>query len=386
MHLPALLLAAAVLLPSPAAADPLISEGRPPTVQNVSIREILDGFEHPWGMAWLPDGALLVTERPGRLQVVRRDGDRLVRAKVAGVPAVFDGGQGGLLDVAVDPQFGSTRRIYLTYAAGSQSGNRTEVAAATFDGQALSDVRTIFRVAHDKSGGQHFGARIEPLPDGTLLVSIGDGGNPPIQTDGMLNRILPQRLDYHFGKVVRIAPDGGVPADNPFRDEQALPEIWSVGHRNIQGMARDPVTGWIWATEHGAQAGDELNLLRPGANYGWPDATYSRNYGSGSLISPHTSLPGMVDPEVAWLDTKAPSGLAVYRGDVFPDWNGDVLAGGLVNRRISLLDVADDGSVIAERAIPIGARVRAIEVGPDGHVYVLTDERNGRLLRLEPTG
>ena len=260
------------------------------------------------------------------------------------------------------------------------------MARAAFDGTALTDLEVIFEVADPKAGGQHFGSRLLWLPDGTLLISIGDGGNPPVSFAGDEIRQQAQNLATHFGKIVRVRDDGSVPADNPFVDQAAArPEIWSYGHRNIQGLARDPLTGLLWANEHGAQRGDELNRLEMGRNFGWPAATHSRNYGIfRTEISPHTSLPDMADPAFVWSDTHAPSGLAVYRGNVFPDWDGDILSGGLVTRDVRRIDLDQDGRILGEERIDIGARVRDVRVGPDGHVYLLTDQSSGRLIRLDP--
>lgn len=366
-----------------ARAEPFMSRGAVTPDTGYRIATVVGGLEHPWGLAWLPDGSALITERPGRLRRFRNGA--LEAAPIKGVPKVFAAGQGGLLDVAVHPRFSENGLVYLTYAAGNRGANRTTVARAVLDGDALRDPEVIFEVSDPKTGTAHFGSRLLWLPDGTLLVSIGDGGNPPIAFDGRPIRLQSQNLGTHFGKVIRLNDDGSIPDDNPFVGrEGAKPEIWSYGQRNVQGMAIDPQTGWVWANEHGALGGDELNHVQSGKNYGWPAATYSRNYGSGSLISPYTSLPGMVDPVLVWMDTTAPSGLAVYRGDVFSDWDGDLLSGGLVSRDIRRLELNEDGTIAAEKSIDIGARVRDVSVGPDGHIYVLTDQSNGRLLRLEP--
>jgi glucose/arabinose dehydrogenase len=350
-----------------------------PDFQQVTVAENL---EHPWGLAWLPEGDLLITERSGRLRIVR-DGV-LDSTPIPGVPDIFAQGQGGLLDVAVHPRFAENRLVYFTYSQGNTSANRTQIARATFDGNALSDWQVIFEVSQTKARGQHFGARLVWLPDGTLLASIGDGGNPPVSLEGEFIRQQAQNLGSHLGKVIRINDDGSIPPDNPFaNDAEAAPEVWSYGHRNIQGLAVDTTTGQVWATEHGARGGDEVNQLAAGENYGWPVATHSREY-SGGLISPETSLPGMVDPKVIWTPSIAPSGLAIYRGDAFPAWQGDLFAGGLVSQDIRHIDLDDAGNVVNEVSISIGQRVRDVRQGPDGLLYVLTDEPNGRLIRLEP--
>jgi len=345
---------------------------------------LLDNLEHPWGLAWLPDGTMLITERPGRLRVVW-DGV-LDPNPVPGVPEVLAIRQGGLLDVAVHPRFAETGWVYFTYAHGSRSANQTRVARARFDGKALTDWTVIFEVDRTKEEGQHFGSRIVWLPDNTMLISIGDGGNPPVSLDGEPIRNQAQALNTRLGKVVRLNDDGSVPPDNPFVGQaNADPSIWSYGHRNIQGITLDSATQQIWSTEHGARGGDELNLLEPGQNYGWPLVTHSREY-SGGVISSEQSRPGMVDPRLVWTPAKAPSGLMVYRGDRFPQWQGHLFAGGLVSQDVRRIEVDASGNVLQQEAIPLGQRVRDVRQGPDGLIYILTDAPNGQLLRLEPAG
>ncbi|MBE9039728.1 PQQ-dependent sugar dehydrogenase [Oscillatoriales cyanobacterium LEGE 11467] len=345
---------------------------------------VLENLEHPWSIAWLPDGAMLITERPGRLRIAR-DGV-LEPDPIAGVPEVFAQSQGGLMEVAVHPRFAENRWIYLTYSHGTIDANRTRLARAKFDGNTLSDVEVIFEVSQTKPRGQHFGSRLVWLPDGTLLLAIGDGGNPPIELDGELIRQQAQNRSSHLGKVVRLNDDGSVPSDNPFvGDEQADPRVWSYGHRNIQGLAFDPIGDRVWVTEHGARGGDEVNWVRGGENYGWPVATHSREY-SGGLISPEESLPGMVDPKLIWTPSIAPSGLAFYSGDRFEDWQGDLFAGGLVSQDVRHIELDEAGNVTKEESIAIGQRVRDVRQGPNGELYVLTDEPNGQLSRLEASG
>ena len=351
--------------------------------QSIEPVTLVEGLEHPWGIAWLPDGTMLVTERPGRLRVIREG--QLDPNPVPGVPSVLAVGQGGLLDVAVHPQFAENPWVYFTYASGTARANQTQIARARFDGSALSDWTVIFEVERDKSDGQHFGSRLAWLPDGTLLVSIGDGGNPPVELDGDLIRNQAQNLGTRFGKVVRLNADGSIPSDNPFvNTPDADPAIWSYGHRNIQGLALDPATDQIWVTEHGARGGDELNQVQPGSNYGWPVVTHSREYWGGQ-ISAEQSRQGMVDPLVVWTPAIAPSGLAVYRGDRYPQWQGHLFAGGLVSRDVRRIELDASGTVINETPIDIGQRVRDVRQGPDGLLYILTDEPNGRLVRLEPS-
>lgn len=355
------------------------------TAQGVRQITLIEGLERPWSMAWLPDGTLLITEKAGRLRLVR-DGV-LEPTPIAGVPEVMSSGQGGLMEIAIHPRFAENRLVYLTYSHGTENANRTRLARATFDGNALRNLQVIFEVSQVKSGGQHFGSRIVWLPDGTMLVAIGDGGNPPVQLEGDLIRKQAQNLRSHLGKIVRLKDDGSIPRDNPFATRaDANPAIWSYGHRNIQGLTFDPSTQRVWATEHGARGGDELNLVEAGKNYGWPIVTYSQEY-SGGEISQERSRPGMVDPKVVWTPATAPSGLAIYSGDHFPDWQGDLFAGGLVSRDVRRINLDATGKVLGQQAIAIGQRVRDVRQGPDGLLYILTDEsENGRLIRLEPTG
>ncbi|WP_119165653.1 PQQ-dependent sugar dehydrogenase [Algihabitans albus] len=380
--------AAAIALSAPilaatAQATVVVSEGEVPQIDDLRTSTVVSDLEHPWGMAWLPDGTILVTERPGRLRMIR-DG-ALVEAEISGVPEVFAEGQGGLLDVAVHPDFSENRLIYLTYAQGTPDDNRTLIARAVLDDEALLDLEVIFEVEEQKPDTQHFGARLLWLPDGTLLASIGDGGNPPVEIEGELIRLRAQEVSSAFGKILRLNDDGSAPEDNPFLDgEGVAPFVWSYGHRNVQGMAIDPETGAVWVNEHGALAGDELNSIVRGANYGWPAATYSKDYAGATEISPHTSLPDMADPVLVWMDTQAPSGLVVYSGDVFPDWQGHLLSGSLAVGEIRKISLDDTNAVREEMSIPIGARVRDVRQGPDGHLYVLTDEEEGALLRIEP--
>ncbi|MEM8604194.1 MAG: PQQ-dependent sugar dehydrogenase [Cyanobacteria bacterium P01_H01_bin.121] len=344
---------------------------------------VLQNLENPWGMAWLPNGDMLITERSGQVRLVREG--QLQAQPVAGVtPDLLAQGQGGLLDIVLHPDFAANQWVYFSYAQGTIGANRTRIARAKFDGQRLNDWQVIFEVAQIKPRGQHFGSRLTWLPDGTLLASIGDGGNPPVSLGDTFIREQAQNVGSHLGKVIRINDDGSIPADNPFVNTLgAEPEVWSYGHRNIQGLAIDPVTNQVWASEHGARGGDEVNQVLQGENYGWPVATHSREY-SGGLISPETSLPGMIDPQVIWTPSIAPSGLAVYRGDRFPEWQGNLFAGGLVSQDVRRLVVDDSGTITDEIAIPIGQRVRDVQQGPDGLLYILTDERNGQLIRLQP--
>lgn len=353
------------------------------TVQGYRQTTVVEGLERPWGMAWLPDGTMLITEKAGRLRLLRNG--VLEPTPIAGVPEVMSAGQGGLLDVSLHPRFAENRLVYLTYAHGTPDANRTRLARARFDGKALQDLRVIFEVSQTKPDTQHFGSRILWLTDGTMLVAFGDGGNPPVRLEGDLIRKQAQNLRSRLGKIVRLNDDGSIPRDNPLvANANADPAIWSYGHRNTQALAFDPGTQRVWQTEHGARGGDELNLVEAGKNYGWPIVTHSQEYAGGE-ISQERSRPGMVDPKVFWTPAIAPSGLAFYTGDRFPAWKGNLFAGGLVSQDVRRIELDAAGTVLKQEAIGIGQRVRDVRQGPDGLLYILTDESNGKLIRLEPT-
>lgn len=363
-----------------------------PDLTDFGVRQtvVTEGLNRPWGMAWISEREVLVTERGGKLQLVSwevsADGGQAPEIQtLSGVPQVFASGQGGLLDIALHPDFANNQFVYFTYSDGNSSANRTKVARAKFDGQAITDWQEIFANADAKAETQHFGSRLAWLPDGTLLVAIGDGGNPPVSFNGENIRNQAQNLGTHFGKVIRINDDGSVPADNPFANQpNAKPEIWSYGHRNIQGLAVDAETGEVWSTEHGARGGDELNTLEAGANYGWPVVSFSKEYVSRRPVAEATSQPGMVDPLIEWTPSIAPSGLAVYRGDAVPEWQGNVFVGALKFQEVVRIQ-PDEPGMLGE-VIEFDQRVRDVREGPDGFVYVLTDDSNGQLIRLEPEG
>lgn len=340
------------------------------------VATLAEGLEHPWGMAFLPDGRMLVTERPGRLRVVSRDGS--VSAPLGGVPRVHAQGQGGLLDVEVDPDFGRNRLVYLSYAEAGDGGAGTAVAQGRLGSAGLEDVRVILRQSPKVAGDNHWGSRLVFGRDGTLWVTLGDRFDFRNEAQNPANTI---------GKLVRIAPDGSIPRDNPFRDRAgALPEIWSLGHRNVQGAALHPETGEIWTVEHGARGGDEVNRPQAGRNYGWPVIGYGRHY-SGAAIGEGTAKEGMEQPLRHWDPSIAPSGMAFYAGDAFPAWRGDALVGALRGKVLVRLDVEGDAVVSEERLLrDLDERIRDVAVGPDGLVYLLTDHPNGRVLRLEPLG
>jgi aldose sugar dehydrogenase len=364
-------------------SGPVTPSADAPEANGWRAETLVSGLEHPWGIAWMPDGAALVTERPGRLRVVR-DG-RLDPSPIAGVPEVLAHGQGGLLDLALHPRFAENRLVYLTLAEGTQDANRTVLARGRLGQGRLHGAEVIFRNADTKSGGQHFGSRLLWLPDGSLLMSVGDGGNPPIGYQGENIRNQAQNPGTHFGKVLRLTEDGEPHPGNPFADYPGTrPEIWTLGHRNIQGLALDPESGRVWANEHGSRGGDELNLLVGGNNYGWPVVTYSMEYW-GPRISEESTRPGIADPKWVWTPSKAPSGLAFYTGDRYPGWKGNLFSGALKFGQIRRLEL-DGDRVVGEQKLTIGARVRDVRQGPDGYLYVLTDEPNGRLIRILPAG
>ena len=360
-----------------AAASTTGASGNPAPAGPVALRAVpvATGLERPWAVAFLPDGRLLVTERPGRLRLVRPDGN--ISAPLAGVPPVFAQGQGGLLDVALGPDFAANRTVYLTYAepaADDAARAGTAVLRARLTEAGLTDAQVIFRQLPKVAGGQHFGSRLAFGRDGLLFVTLGERDQ----------RDRAQDLSVHLGKVVRIAPDGSVPADNPFVGRpDARPEIWSLGHRNPQAAAIDPATGALWTVEHGAQGGDEVNRPLPGRNYGWPVITFGRDY-DGSPIGEGTARPGMEQPLYYWDPSIAPSGMAFVTGGRYAGWDGSLLVGSLGLGLLSRL-VLDGGRVVREERVlqEVGARVRDVRQGPDGFVYLLTDEARGRLLRLE---
>ncbi|WP_244408592.1 PQQ-dependent sugar dehydrogenase [Roseomonas fluvialis] len=365
---------------SRARATPYVAPPRPAVVSGVRVEMLLDGLAHPWAVAELPDGALIVTERLGRARVLRGG----TSSEVSGLPTVLTGGQAGLLDIAIHPRFAANQWIYLTLASGDASANRTVLLRARLDGTRLVEARIVFTVSESKSGLQHFGSRLAWLPDGTLLMSIGDGGNPPVSLRGAPIREQAQNMASHLGKLLRLDEDGRPPADNPLVSAPgAAAEIWALGLRNVQGLAWDAVRGTVWCSDHGALGGDELNLVRGGANHGWPRVTHSREY-SGREISSERRRNGVVDPALVWTETIAPSGLAVCSGRAFTSWRGDILAGGLVSGDIRRVTADAAGRVTGEHRIPVRARVRDVREAQDGALLVLTDEPRGRLLRLLP--
>ncbi|WP_295687481.1 PQQ-dependent sugar dehydrogenase [uncultured Nevskia sp.] len=342
---------------------------------NYKLVTVAEGLEFPWSLAFLPDGRMLVTERPGRLRIVTADGQ--LSPPVTGVPAVFAQRQGGLLDVVLDPQFASNARVYLSYAEADAAGLAgTAVARGKLVGNALTGVEVIYRQTPKSEGGLHFGSRLAFAPDGKLFITQGDR---------YLMKDMAQTLDNDFGKVVRVNPDGSIPTDNPFvRTAGARPEIWSYGHRNMQGAAIHPQTGKLWTHEHGAMGGDEINLDEAGKNYGWPVITWGINY-DGKPIGIGTTKEGMEQPLLYWKPSIAPSGMAFYTGDKFAAWRGNLFVGSMKFAYLNRIEL-DGTKVKAEHKLltEVNERIRSVRQGPDGYLYVTTDTPKGRVLRLEP--
>ena len=337
----------------------------------IKVEVVADGLDQPWGMAFLPDGRLLVTEKPGTLRIVAKDGT--VSDPLKGVPEVIGNGQGGLLDVALDPKFDANGLVYLSYSEPGDGGAGTAVARGKLSDAGLEDVKVIFRMQPKVEGPNHFGSRLVFAPDGKLFVTLGER----FKFDPA------QDLKSHLGKVVRINPDGSVPEDNPFvGKDDALPEIWSYGHRNVQGAAIHPETGKLWTIEFGPKGGDELNIPEPGKNYGWPVVSWGNHYDGKDIPDPATH-PEFTDAIHHWNPVISPSGMAFYTGDAFPSWKNELLIAGLSSQAIVRLTL-EGPKVASENRIEMGARIRDVAQGPDGAIYAITDESDGQLLRLTP--
>lgn len=338
------------------------------------VRVVADGLDHPWSLAALPDGSLLVTERAGRLRVIEQG--RLREKPVAGVPAVLVDSQAGLFDVLPDRDFAQNRTLYLSFAAGTHEANGTRVIRARFDGRTLGEPATVFTAKPLKRGGAHYGARMAQLGDGSLLIGLGDGFEFREQA---------QNLASHLGKIVRVMPDGSVPADNPFVGRaDALPEIYSLGHRNVQGLIYDPQSRIVYAHEHGPRGGDEINRIEPGRNYGWPLVTFGLDY-TGAMVSPFTERAGLEPPLLHWTPSIAPAGMALYRGDAFAQWRDSLLVSALAARELRRIPLAD-GKPGAQETLfkELNERLRDVRVAADGGLYLLTDANPGKVLKVDP--
>jgi glucose/arabinose dehydrogenase len=367
------LVAAAVMLAvSPVAA---LAQGR--TINTgagaVRVESVAGGLDNPWGLAFLPDGRMLVTEKPGRLRIVSAEGR--ISEPLGGIPKVFSQGQGGLLDVALDPDFASNRFVYISYSEPGEGGASTAVARGRLGDRALQDVQVIFRQQPKVSGPNHFGSRLAFTPDGKLFVTTGER----FKFDPA------QDLSGHLGKILRINRDGSIPSDNPFVGRSdARPEIWSYGHRNVQGAAIHPQTGVLWTHEFGPRGGDELNVPESGRNYGWPLVSWGRHYSGEDIPDPPTR-PDLAQSIHHWTPVISPSGMIFYTGNAFPAWQGNLLIGGLTAQGVVRLTL-DGQRVTGEERIDMGKRIRDVDQGPDGAVYILTDRSDGEILRLSPAG
>lgn len=374
--------ALSVLLVNPAFGQAKILRS---AAHDYRVVTVVDSLVNPWSMAFLPNGDMLVTERPGRLRIVRNG--KLVDKPVEGTPTVVARGQGGLLEVALHPDFASNRFIYLSYSkeVGDSGATTTAVARGRFENDRLTDVKDIF-VAQSRGAG-HFGSRLAFDRNGFLFITVGDRQAPP---SGNLEAHPAQDISNHHGTINRIHDDGRVPNDNPFVGrEGAKPEIWTKGHRNPQALAIHPETGDVWATEHGPQGGDELNLIRKGLNYGWPVIGYGVNYRSGAAIHTGTHRPWMEQPANVWVPSIGVSGMLFYTGDKFPGWKGSLFVGGLVGEQLVRLTLDGQRPEVAEVLFRRQGRIRDVRQGPDGFIYLAIDNRQGAptpILRLEPLG
>lgn len=363
--------------PRAEAAVPLTTQRFASSQGTVLVEPVAQGLAHPWSLAFLPDGRMLVTERPGQLRLVNRQGQ--ISRPIKGLPKVFAQGQGGLLDVALAPDFAQSQRVFISYAEPRGDGNGTAVASARLalagDGGALSDLRVVFRQQPSVDSSAHFGGRLLFGRDGLLFVTLGDRYS---------QRDAAPRRDNHLGKVVRIRPDGGSPEDNPYRQTVgAQPELWSLGHRNPQGAALHPVTGQLWISEHGPKGGDEVNVPKPGRDYGWPQVCFCVNYDGTRVGTGLSAQEGLEPPLWHWTPSIAPSGLAFYTADRFPAWRGSLFAGSLKFGLLLRLTLDGERVVAEERLLDgLGQRIRDVRQGPDGALYLLTDEAQGAVLRL----
>lgn len=340
------------------------------------VDTVAEGLEHPWSIAFLADGSKLVTERVGRLRMIDPDGE-LLSEPVRGLPDdIHVGGQAGLKDVVPGPDFAKTRQLFISYACGTRQSNHLCLGRARLEEQSLIDFAEIFRTQPAKRGSAHYGGRIVFLPDDSLLLTMGDGFDYREQAQDPGN---------HFGTTLRLDRDGQAPRDNPFvNDPNAADEVYSYGHRNAQGIIHDPSTGWVFSNEHGPKGGDEINIIEPGQNYGWPVVTHGVDY-TGARITPFTEKEGMVSPLVDWTPSIAPSGLTLYDGELFPEWQGDLFNGALAARKVQRV-MMEQGSVTGQESLfsELGRRIRDVRTGPEGALYLLTDHANGEVLRVVP--
>ncbi|MGB7671002.1 MAG: PQQ-dependent sugar dehydrogenase [Pseudolabrys sp.] len=350
----------------------------PSSAGDISVQTVASGLVYPWSLAFLPDGRMLVTERPGRIRIVSRNGR--LSPPLGNVPRVFASGQGGLLDVILDRDFAQNRTIYFSYAEPFNGGGRTALARARLDDNEmprLADVKVVYRQHGPASRGKHFGSRIVQANDGNLFVTNGEH---------FTDRDMAQTFENDLGKIVHITPDGAPAPGNPFANKPgARPEIWSYGHRNPQGLAINPADGKLWEQEHGPMGGDEINLIVPGHNYGWPLVCYGVNYDGTPVGTGKATMVGVEDPLWHWTPSIAPSGMAFYTGNLFPSWKGSLFNGALKSEMLVRLELKGDKVVIEERLLQdLRERIRDVRQGPDGALYLLTDNRSGRVLRIVP--
>ncbi|AMN40134.1 PQQ-dependent sugar dehydrogenase [Rhodoplanes sp. Z2-YC6860] len=375
MHKALAVIVISIALPS--AVGPSIAEAQTfkSSAGNIAVETVAGGLVNPWALAFLPDGRMLVTERPGRMRIVTPDGK--LSAPLGGVPKVFAVSQGGLLDVVLDRGFAGNKTIYFCFAEPSDGGGRTALARATLGEGKLDGVKVIYQQKGPVSSGNHFGCRIAQGSDNNLLLTQGEH---------FTDRNEAQKLTSDLGKIVRIAPDGSVPKDNPFVGRNdALPEIWSYGHRNAQGAAIHPQSGKLWEHEHGAKGGDEINIPQPGKNYGWPVISFGVNYDGTPVGSGKSSMPGMEQPIKYWVPSIAPSGMAFYTGDLFPSWKGSLFVGALAGQMLVRLTLDGEKVTGEERLLQgLRERIRDVRMGPDGALYLVTDNYAGRVLKVLP--
>lgn len=353
--------------------QPIDAQIFPSSTGELQVNSLAKNLEHPWALDFLPNGNMLVSERPGRLRIVSKNGE--VSPPLAGVPAVYAKGQGGLLDIRLDPKFRENKTLYFCYAEGDDIQAGTAVAKAQLYENKLQNVRILFRQRPKVSGANHWGCRIVFAPDQTLFVTLGERFNYSDKAQDLTNDL---------GKIVHITTEGKPAADNPFINrENVLPEIWSYGHRNIQGATLDPVTQKLWVVEHGPRGGDEVNVIEAGKNYGWPEASYGSHYSLLPIPDEHAKQ-GFIEPIYFWNPSVSPSGLLFYSGNQFPKWKGDLFIGALSGQALIHL-VLKNGKILKEERLlkELKQRIRDVREGPDGYIYILTDSDNGQILQIK---